>query len=281
MLSVVQSVYNLNPLISLSAQTTIVALDTLGIDYQYILFNDSGDKDIIKQIPEYIKAHKNFEYHYSDFNYGYKTAPGGLIGAIDLIKHKYVHQTNQDDFYTSSFYSLALKHLMITDKQYAAIVTNCYHVDEEFEILAIPLPQDGKSINEAWGNPNFMFNWMFGIEENKLTTSNNFVYFPGTIYKKELYSTIGKPDIKNFGGSADFEYWARAVFNGYKFAYLNLPTWLYMKSQYSHSALDNEGENTRQKIYNPRVKEKYELLWKNNSYKIRNKPQITEDILWD
>ena len=43
MLTVVQSIYNKNPLISVSTQTSLLALDTLGIEYQYILYNDAGD----------------------------------------------------------------------------------------------------------------------------------------------------------------------------------------------------------------------------------------------
>ena len=190
MLTVVQSVHNKNPLISLSTQTSILALDTLNIEFQYILYNDAGDPNIINDIPKHIREHKNFEYHYSDFNYGYGTAPGGFVGVIDLIKYPYVHQSNQDDFYTPSFYSLSLKNLLNTDDSYAAICSNCYHVDEEFEITAIPLPTDGPLVNKLWSEPNSMFNWIFGIEGKKLTTSNNFIYNPGTIYKKELYSKI-------------------------------------------------------------------------------------------
>jgi len=283
MLSVVQSVYNTNPLISLSTQTAIVALDTLGIDYQYILFNDNGDEDIIKQIPEHIKKHKNFEYHYSDFNYGRKTATGGFLGAKDLIKFPYVHSSNQDDFYTPTFYSLSLKFLLSLDDTYAAVCSNCYHVDEEFEIEGIALPSstDEEAMNKAWSDPEFMFDWMFGIDGDKLTKSNNFVYFPGTIFKKELYEKIGDPDILNFGGSCDFEYWARAVFNGYKFQYLSLPTWSYMKSSYSHSHVNKDDPNlSRENIYNPRIVTKYKNLWIENNKRMRTTPMITENIYW-
>ena len=61
MLTVVQSIYNKNPLISVSTQTSLLALDTLGIEYQYILYNDAGDPDAIKDIPKNILEHKNLE----------------------------------------------------------------------------------------------------------------------------------------------------------------------------------------------------------------------------
>tara|TARA_B100000287_G_scaffold433811_1_gene496491 strand:- start:3407 stop:4264 length:858 start_codon:yes stop_codon:yes gene_type:complete len=283
MLTVVQSVYNRNPLISLSTQASMLSLDSLGIEYQYIMYNDAGDKDILDDLPSHIKEHANFEYHYSDFNYGYGTAPGGFVGVIDLIKYPYIHQSNQDDFYTPSFYSLSLKHLLSSDETVAAVCSNCYHVDEEFEISAIPLSLDEKQMNKAWSDPNYMFDWMFGINDKKLTRANNFIYNPGTVYKKELYSTIGKPDIPSFRGSMDFEFWARAVFNGYKFRYLALPTWSYMKSEFSHSAIEakKEGGDDRHNIYNPRIMQKYQTLWQENNYRVRTSPKITENTYWE
>ena len=78
----------------------------------------------------------------------------------------------------------------------------------------------------------------------------------------------------------DFEYWARAVFNGYKFHYLGLPTWSYMKSSYSHTLINKneDGEDDRFTTYNPLIREKYEYLWKNNNYQVRTKPEKTEDL---
>jgi len=200
MLTVIQSVYNKNPLISKSTINQINSLDVLDIEFQFILYNDNGDESIIEDIPVWIRNHKYFEYHYSNFNYGYKTAPGGFVGAKDLIKFPFVHSSNQDDFYTPIFYSLSLKHLMSLDSSYAAVCSNCYHINEEFEIESIPLPTEEVEMNKAWSDPNFMFDWMFGIDGDRLTRNNNFIYFPGTIFRKELYDKIGSPDFKNFGG---------------------------------------------------------------------------------
>ncbi len=281
MLTVIQSVYNKNPLIAKSTVNQLMSLDALNVEFQFILFNDNGDENIINKIPDFIKNHKYFEYHYSDFNYGNKAATGGFLGAKDLIKFPYVHASNQDDFYTPTFYSLSLKHLMSLDDSYAAVCSNCYHIDEEFEIEGIPLPNEEVEMNKGWSDPNFMFDWMFGIDGDNLTRSNNFIYFPGTIFRKELYETIGSPDIISFGGSCDFEYWARAVFNGYKFKYLGLPTWSYMKSSYSHTAIDKDNPNlSRENIYNPRIITKYQNLWIKNNKNIRNNPMVTEDIYW-
>tara|TARA_Y100000592_G_scaffold14601_1_gene20997 strand:+ start:7852 stop:8703 length:852 start_codon:yes stop_codon:yes gene_type:complete len=282
MLTVVQSVYNKNPLIAKSTINQINSLDTLGIEFQFILYNDNGDPSIIDDIPKVVSNHEYFEYYYADFNFGYKTAPGGFVGAKDLIKYPFVHSSNQDDFYSPVFYSLCLKNLLALDETYAAVCMNCYHVNEEFEIEGIPLPDPSveDEVNKAWSNPTFMFDWMFGIDGDKLTKSDNFIYFPGTIFRKELYEKIGTPDFKNFGGSGDFEYWARAVFNGYKFKYLSLPTWYYMQSSYSHSRIAKETGDDRVTTYMPRIKEKYQNLWLSNNKKVRDVPKITEDIFW-
>ncbi|MBJ23429.1 MAG: hypothetical protein CMB64_02050 [Euryarchaeota archaeon] len=281
MLSVIQSVYNKNPLIAKSTINQISSLDSLDIEFQFILFNDKGDKEIINDIPDHIKNHKYFEYHYSDFNYGNKTASGGFLGAKDLIKFPFVHSSNQDDFYNPTFYSLSLKHLLSLDNTYAAVCSNCYHINEEFEIEGIPLPTEDVEMNVHWSNPTFMFDWMFGIDGDTLTRSSNFIYFPGTIFRAELYEKIGSPDIVNFGGSCDFEYWARAVFNGYKFKYLGLPTWSYMKSSYSHSLTSQSNPNlSREEIYNPRIINKYQNLWLENNKNIRTKPMVTENVYW-
>lgn len=290
MLTVVQSIYNKNPLISVSTQTSLLALDTLGIEYQYILYNDAGDPDAIKDIPKNILEHKNLEYYYSDFNHGYGVAPGGFTGVIDKIKYPYILQSNQDDFYTPSFFSLSLKNIIALDDSYAAVCSNCFHIDEEFEIIGVSLPTEASGRNELWSNPSQIFDWIFRtnhgpqgpqfIGGDKLSSSNNFILNPGTIYKKELYDTIGLPSIKTFRGSMDFEYWARAVFNGYKFHYLGLPTWSYMKSSYSHTLINKneDGEDDRFTTYNPLIREKYEYLWKNNNYQVRTKPEKTEDL---
>ena len=153
-------------------------------------------------------------------------------------------------------------------------------INEEFEIESIPLPTEEVEMNKAWSDPNFMFDWMFGIDGDRLTRNNNFIYFPGTIFRKELYDKIGSPDFKNFGGSGDFEYWARAVFNGYKFKYLGLPIWYYMQSSYSHSKIAKDNGDDRVTLYSPRIKDKYQNLWLKNDMKIRDTPRITEDIFW-
>jgi GT2 family glycosyltransferase len=270
MISIVQSVYSNNNQFKNSLLTCFSSIESLNIPFQYIIFNDKGDKDIINFIPQHILNHPNFKYHYSDVNYGLNGAPGGMVGGAKLVKHKYVHQINEDDFYTPSFYSLSIKHLESLDGSYAGICSNCYHVDEEFEITKIAFPLQGEGINKAWSNPTIMFNSIFNPKNKKLITTNNFLYNPGTIFKSELYKKIGLPDIESYGGCVDFEYWTRCIFNGFKFKYLSLPTWSYMKSSSSLSTLaNNSSEDLRKTVYNPRILKTYQKLWENNNYKLK------------
>ena len=88
MISIIQSVHSKNKQFSNALSTCFNSLKVLEIDFQYVVFNDKGDKTIIDDIPQHILSDKNFEYHYSNINYGLGTAPGGMVGGAKLAKHK-------------------------------------------------------------------------------------------------------------------------------------------------------------------------------------------------
>jgi hypothetical protein len=107
-----------------------------------------------------------------------------------------------------------------------------------------------------------IFKWWFGVGENgkdEVTRANNNILAPGTIYRKILHSTIGLPDLDAFFGAADFEYWARIFFYGYKGKLIDEPLWLYRKSEFSTS---NENDKSDTGKWVEKVKEKYAHLHK-------------------
>ena len=79
------------------------------------------------------------------------------------------------------------------------------------------------------------FKEWFGVIDNKITKANNQLLAPGTLYRKSLHDLIGEPDLKTFKGAADFEYWSRILFNGYKGIYSPEAYWLYRVSEMSVS----------------------------------------------
>ena len=101
-ISIIHNVYQKNPYINDSIQYNIIALETANLDYQYIIFNDKGDKEIYDDVKDLIN--KKVVYHYSDKNFGQGKCSGGWVGAIPLIEGDIIHNTGQDDVFTKDFY---------------------------------------------------------------------------------------------------------------------------------------------------------------------------------
>ena len=96
--SIIHNVYQKNPYINDSIQYNIIALETANLDYQYIIFNDKGDKEIYDDDKNLVN--EKVIYHYSDKNFGQGKCSGGWVGAIPLIKGDIIHNTGQDDVFT-------------------------------------------------------------------------------------------------------------------------------------------------------------------------------------
>jgi len=105
-ISIIHNLYKRNPHVNESIQYNILALEEVNIDYQYILFNDKGDKDIYDDIKDFIND--KVEYHYSKINYGMGRCSGGWVGAIPLLKGDIVHNTGQDDVFIADFYKRSI-----------------------------------------------------------------------------------------------------------------------------------------------------------------------------
>ena len=109
-ISIIHNLYNKNPYIGESVQYNIAALEEAGVDYQYILFNDKGDKEIYEDIKNLLND--NVEYHYSKINYGKGKCSGGWMGAIPLLKGDIIHNTGQDDVFIADFYKKASENIL-------------------------------------------------------------------------------------------------------------------------------------------------------------------------
>ena len=53
-LSIIHNLYKRNEFVKESVRLNLIALKDANIDFQYILFNDNGDKDIWEDIIDYI-----------------------------------------------------------------------------------------------------------------------------------------------------------------------------------------------------------------------------------
>jgi hypothetical protein len=98
-ITVIHNTFRFNPLIRESVILNLKALQDANVDYQYIVFNDNGDVEIENEVKDL-----DIEYFYSDYNFGQKMCSGGWVGAIPLIKGDLIHNTGQDDVFTSFFY---------------------------------------------------------------------------------------------------------------------------------------------------------------------------------
>ena len=107
-------------------------------------------------------------------------------------------------------------------------------------------------------------NWFGIFEDNKVTRANNGMLASGTMYRSNLHNLIGLPDLDEFEGAADFEYWARILFYGYKGKYLSLPSWYYRQSDYSAGNEIIDGKPNRgywQQLAIEKIKQKYSKLY--------------------
>ena len=87
--SVIHNLYKRNPYVNESVRYNIIALEAANVDYQYILFNDNGDKDIFDDVKDLVN--KKTIYHYSDYNFGMGICSGGWVGALSLVEGDIIH----------------------------------------------------------------------------------------------------------------------------------------------------------------------------------------------
>jgi hypothetical protein len=109
-ISIVQCVYKENPYILESLKLNLKAIQNSNLinDYEYIIFNDNGDKSIYDSISDIVEENKNIRYIYSDINFGKKKCRGGWVGSIPHIKKNLIHIVDQDDVVTKTFYDKCL-----------------------------------------------------------------------------------------------------------------------------------------------------------------------------
>lgn len=226
MISVIHNTYSRNEYIRESLALNVRALEDSKIDYQYIVFNDNGDPLIKQDLEGLIKD--KVEYIYSDFNYGMKVCSGGWVGAQPYVKGDLIHNIGQDDVYTSLFYRALNERLQ--DSNIYLAYANGFKANPDLTLQGQTL---GPIQNIDYSNPKGMFDMWFGRDGKILTRANNFIPAPGVVYKKKIHDIIGLPDLENFKGSADFEYWARVLFNGLGVSYDPRPLWLYRISEHS------------------------------------------------
>ena len=267
-LSIIHNLYKRNEFVNESVKLNLLALDEAKIDYQYILFNDNGDKDIYDDIKEF---GDKVEYIYSDVNYGHRMCTGGWIGAIPHLKGEYVHNLGQDDVMTKHFYKNSVD-ILDNNPDIYLVFSNGFSVDEKLSPTSLLLnPNFILTQNQAYYDPLECFKFWFGINSkfhntgsDVVTCANNNIPAPGTIYRTKLHDLIGEPDIDNFRGAADFEYWSRILFNEYKCHLIELPNWLYRRSEYSagNEIIDGKGNNDYWRKFSlDAIKEKYTKLW--------------------
>ena len=253
MISVIHNTYRYNPLIQESVILNLLALQQANIEYQYIVFNDNGDERIGNLVREL-----DIEYIYSGINYGKKMCSGGWVGALPFVKGDYIHNTGQDDVFTSKFYRESLEFLK---KGYDLVYCNGFKVREDLTATGEFL--GGLINNWQYDRPRDVFNFWLGVHDKKITRANNYIPAPGVIYKADLHKEIGTPDIETFRGVADFEYWVRVLYYGKKVKYIPSPIWFYRLSQYTTTLELIDGKLNERDLstyYIEKLKDKYQKL---------------------
>lgn len=255
-LTIIHNVYNSSKYIRESLIANIKALEESTISYQYLIFNDCGSKEIEASVVDLLSD--RVEYIYSNINYGMGVQTGGWIGALKHAKGHYIHNTGQDDVFTALFYKSLVGRLQNSNIYLA--YANGFKVNAE---LAQPSETMGPLENVDYTDPRRVFDMWFGKQGNAYTRANNYIPAPGVIYNKQLHSIIGLPDFEQFQGSADFEYWARVLFNRLGVSYDPRPLWLYRRSEQSLGA--NPAFENKSIEWNKLILKKYQQLAINES----------------
>ena len=263
-LTIIHGVYRRNPYILETLVQNLMSLRAARItDYQYIVFNDNGDKEIEEDIKDYLGE---VEYIYSPKNFGNKVCRGSWVGSLPHVKGELLHVTDQDDPMTPSFYKTSMK-IFNSSPKVDLRFHNCIKIADDSTALGYgmnPMIQPGNNFPSYNDQPLECFKLWFGIgEENKVTAANNYMMASGVIYRTKLHDIIGEPDMK-FGGACDFEYWSRVLFNERKCKMVNLPTWFYRLSEYSAGNTIVDGERNNDKYLHEcidLIKQKYTGLW--------------------
>jgi len=262
---IIHNVYTKNPFVEQTMKLNLRALDQAGVDFEYLMFNDNGNKEIeevANNIPEFIFKHVG--YYYSETNYGKKKCTGGWVGAFKegLITPSFetvVHNIGQDDVMTPLFYQKAKE--CFEDSRNWYFTSNAFKVDEQLRAMEIMIHPNYEPNYERPGD---IFKQWFGIEDGKVTRANNGMLASGTMYRSDFHELIGEPDLDEFEGAADFEYWARILFNGYHGKYMSLPSWYYRQSNYSAGNEIIDGKLNRgywQQLAIEKIKYKYSKLY--------------------
>lgn len=225
-ITVIHNTYARNEYVRESLALNVKALEDSGLSFQYIVFNDNGDPLIKQDLEGLIIG--NVEYIYSEYNYGMKMCSGGWIGAQPYVKGDLIHNIGQDDVYTPLFYKSLVDKLRDPDIYLA--YANGFKVNSNLTLQGETL---GPIQELDYSQPKRVFDFWFQRQGNTLRSANNYIPAPGVVYKKKIHDIIGLPDLETFKGSADFEYWARVLFNGLGVSYDPKPLWLYRISEHS------------------------------------------------
>ena len=262
-LTVIHSTYRKNKYVNESVRLNLLALKRICIDFQYIVFNDHGDKSVYDDVKEF---EPDIEYIYSEKNFGMTVCNGSWVGALPYVKGEYIHATGQDDIMTVLFYKRVLDHLEKNQDVYATF-SNAFTTTENLKLKAFTISptEHAKYNNKYFDPPDMAFKQWFGIAPpyKKFTRADNYVLAAGVIYRSVLHELIGPPDI-GFGGAIDFEYWARILFYGYRINYIAEPLWLYRQSEFSAGNEvigDKPNRGYWQQLFIEKIKQKYEKLW--------------------
>ncbi len=257
-LSLIHNQYRKNPYFKESVRIGLHSLRASQIDYEYVIFNDNGDKEIEEDAKEFL-VDPRVKYVYSPVNFGHKTCTGGWMGALPIITGDLVHNMGQDDVFTPMFYRTGVG-LLSSNPELMLVHSNAFACNDKLEVMNIMLAPHA-SPDYYNGSVDCWKAW-FGVGDHgqdKVTRANNNFLAPGVIYRKKLHDLIGPPDLDNFLGAADFEFWARVLFYGYKCISIPLPTWLYRQSQ--HSTSSGENQETLIKSWVDKVQKKYYDLY--------------------
>jgi len=257
-ITVIHNLYKRNKWVNESIQYNVLALEQADVDYQYILFNDKGDTEIFEDVKDLLN--EKVEYRYSYQNFGLGKCSGGWEGAIPFIEGDVVHNTGQDDVFTSDFYEGVKKAFENPENMF--FTNNGIKAIEEVENQQGPLIDP--RFKPDYSDPLSRFKEWFGVIDGNVTRANNAMLAPGTVYKTILHEKIGKPELSKFLGASDFEYWSRILFYGHKGYYESEPMWIYRESKIS---LSNTEMNHLPECVE-KVKTKYGRLWQERSSQV-------------
>lgn len=234
-LTLITSVFNGKKYIEEFLKNTV---EQVGFEFYELILIDcaspGGEKQIIDK---YMEKFKNIRYIYLEKDPGLYEAWN--IGVRES-RGKYLSNANLDDRKSVAYYSILLDRIMTTDNDFISSLFWTCRTLPELDLKDWPV---------IWyKNANIKIGFFDFIKLEEGNVLDQCLAGPFPVWRKSLHEEFGYFKEKEYGPSADFEFWLRTVNGGACGEFYKVPLGYYFKDPNSYARRDNNAREFNKKI---------------------------------